>query len=101
MENILDLIEPDFEFKSVCYPSYTLHCPEWSHIPRPKLFGTWFLRTVALFLLPDAPRACDSCQSSVSGSPMLFSSGSWRPELLSGHAERSELHQTSYPGFPQ
>ena len=70
MQDILDLIEPDFEVKSV-------------------------------ILLPDAPRACDSCQSSVSGSPMLFSSGSWHPELLSGYAERSELHQTSYPRFPQ
>ena len=65
---------------------YAFHYPEWSHISRSKLLGTCkmegLLRTVALFLLPDAPTAYDACQSSASNSPILSSSGSWHPELL-------------------
>ena len=33
MEDIVDLLEPTLEVKSIYHPSYTLHYPEWSHIP--------------------------------------------------------------------
>ena len=40
MEEIVDQLEPTLEVKSICYPSYMFHYPEWSHIPRSKLLGT-------------------------------------------------------------
>ena len=105
MEDVVDLLEPALEVKSVCYLSYALHDPEWAHISRPKLPKTCKMeglrREVALLLLLDAPTVCGVCQSSASSSLVLSSSGSWRPGLLTGCAERNELHQTSYPRYPQ
>ena len=72
IEGIIDLLEPTLEVKSIYRPSYAFYYPKWSHIPRSKLFGGGFLRTVALLLLPDASEACDACQSSESDSPVLF-----------------------------
>ena len=60
-----------------------------------------YSKTVALLLLPYFPTAYDAHQNSASGSPVLSSSGLWRPGLLVGYSERSELHQASYSGFPQ
>ena len=40
MEDILDLFKPTLEVKSICYPSYEFHYPEWSYIPCSKFPGT-------------------------------------------------------------
>ena len=41
IEDMVDLLEPALEVKSVCRPSYVLYCPEWSHIPYPELLRTY------------------------------------------------------------
>ena len=58
-------------------------------------------KKVSLLLLPDAPTAYDACQSRAFGSLVLSSSDSWHPGLVVGCAERSELNQAPYSGFPQ
>ena len=65
MEDIVDLLEPALEVKSIGSLSYALHYPEWSHKPSSELPSTCKVRgssrRVALLLLPDAPIACDAC----------------------------------------
>ena len=105
MKDIVDLLEPALEVKSVSSLSYALHYPERSHKPSSELPSTCkdgeSSRRVALLLLPDAPTAYDACQSSASGSLVLSSGDSWHLGLVAGCAVRSELHQASYSGFPQ
>ena len=40
IEDIVDLLEPALEVKSVCHLSYALHDPEWAHISPLKLLRT-------------------------------------------------------------
>ena len=40
MEDVVDLLEPTIEVKSIGHPSYAFHYPEWSYIPHSKLPGT-------------------------------------------------------------
>ena len=40
MEDIMDLLEPAREVKSICHPSYAFCYPEWSQKPRSELLKT-------------------------------------------------------------
>ena len=40
MEDIVDLLEPALEVKSIGHLSYMLHYPEWSHKPNSELLST-------------------------------------------------------------
>ena len=40
MEDVVNLLEPTLEVKSICRSSYEFCYPEWSHVPRSKLLST-------------------------------------------------------------
>ena len=46
IEDLVDLLEPALEVKSVCRLSYVLYHPEWSPKPCPKLPNTYKMESL-------------------------------------------------------